>query len=631
MSLPPISDLCRKHGFRFVKDSRKFKTNCTKCKRENINLIELDDDDGGIRWCCDCGFSGADRLRPPRAKSDGNGAARTDDELKRAFEEAKREFPEDDETESEKTEPERDAEPSSGDGLDFADFIDLTRQPTKLRVLSLALNLASARGLIEQAVLEQASKKKLVELCLDFAFCSPLDDAEIDALRELVAEKSGVGPQVLSDLFNAQAKWRKRTPALKPKPTLDFGGKYMDSKITLASNLANALLALEKEPELVNAFGYDEMLRTEVLLRPLFGSDPNLKPRPVTDADVARVQEHLHWLGMKRLGKDTTHDAINTHARAHAFHPVRDYLNGLRWDGKGRVGTWLSTYLGAKQSDYTEQVGTMFLIGMVARIFEPGCKFDYMLILEGGQALMKSSACAILAGRKYFSDQLPDIISKEASQHLRGKWLIEVAELNAYSRAAIDHFKAYLVRQIERYRPPWGHKEVHEPRQCAFIGTTNKSRYLRDETGNRRFWPVATGDIDLDAFGRNRDQLLAEAVSLYRSGVRWWPERDFELQIIAPEQETRFEVDAWEPLIRDFLEEVNRTTVLGIATGALGYEIEPPESQMGEPPPARKTPINRFGPAEQRRVTTILTHLGWEPKRSNRERWWERGPNAEMV
>jgi hypothetical protein len=417
-------------------------------------------------------------------------------------------------------------------------------------------------------------------------------------------------------------------PPTPRKRNIKIGGKYMDSKTTMASNLANAMLALEQEPELVNVFGYDEMQRVEVLLRPLFGNEADFKPRPVTDADVTRVQEHLHWLGMKRLGKDAIHDAINTHARDHAFHPVRDYLSGLSWGGKGRLGTWLSTYLGAEQNDYTEQVGTMFLIGMVARIFEPGCKFDYMLILEGGQALLKSSACAILAGRRYFSDQLPDITSKEASQHLRGKWLIEVAELNAYSRAAIDHFKAYLVRQVERYRPPWGHKEVHEPRQCAFIGTTNKSRYLRDETGNRRFWPVGTGEINLDALGRDRDQLLAEAVSLYRSGAHWWPDRDFELQVIAPEQETRYETDAWEPLIRDYLQDVNRTSVLHIATGALGYELEPPESQAGEPPPPRGTPINRLGPTEQQRITRILTHLGWEPKRNKRERWWVRGSST---
>src|SRR5262249_7111992 len=236
------------------------------------------------------------------------------------------------------------------------------------------------------------------------------------------------------DAIIAQAPEFVLPPPPPPTPrkrNIKIGGKYMDSKTAMASNLANAMLALEQEPELRDAFAYDEMLRTEVLLRPLFGNEADFKPRPVTDADVTRVQEHLHWLGMKTLGKDAAHDAINTHAPDHAFHPVRDYLSGLKWDGKGRLGTWLSTYLGAEQSDYTEQVGTMFLIGMVARIFEPGCKFDYMLILEGGQALLKSSACAILAGRRYFSDQLPDITSKEASQHLRGKWLIEVAELNA--------------------------------------------------------------------------------------------------------------------------------------------------------------------------------------------------------
>src|SRR5262249_43338301 len=382
-----------------------------------------------------------------------------------------------------------------------------------------------------------------------------------------------------------------------------------------------------------DAFAYDEMLRTEVLLRPLFGNEADFKPRPVTDADVTRVQEHLHWLGMKTLGKDAAHDAINTHARDHAFHPVRDYLNGLKWDGKERLGTWLSIYLGSEQSEYTEQVGTMFLIGMCARIFEPGCKFDYMLILEGGQALMKSSACAILAGRRYFSDQLPDITSKEASQHLRGKWLIEVAELNAYSRAAIDHFKAFLVRQIERYRPPWGRKEVHAPRQCAFIGTTNKTRYLRDETGNRRFWPVMTHEIDIDALRRDRDQVLAEAVHLYHAGVHWWPDRDFEQRTIAPEQESRFEPDAWEPVIRRYLERLHekRTTVLHIAVGALEYE---PERRMtprdkDEPQPARGTPITRLSPRDGDRITAVLHHLGWVPKRNERERWWEPGPKVQ--
>jgi predicted P-loop ATPase len=136
-------------------------------------------------------------------------------------------------------------------------------------------------------------------------------------------------------------------------------------------------------------------------------------PRPITDTDVTRLQAWLQWFGFQRLGKTTTHDAVDEHARKRAFRPVRDYLNSLKWDGKGRLGTWLSDYLGAEQSEYTEGIGTMFLIGMVARVMEPGCKLDYMLILEGEQGTLKSKMCAILAGPKHFSDQLPDIPAKK--------------------------------------------------------------------------------------------------------------------------------------------------------------------------------------------------------------------------
>jgi predicted P-loop ATPase len=249
------------------------------------------------------------------------------------------------------------------------------------------------------------------------------------------------------------------------------------------------------------------------------------------------------------------------------------------------------------------------------------------LILEGEQGALKSSACNILAG-KYFSDQLPDITTKEAFQHLRGKWLVECAELRAYSRAAIDHFKEFITRDTERYRPPWGRKEVHEPRQCVFIGSTNKSLYLKDETGNRRFWPVKCGDINLEALRHDRDQLLAEAVNLYRGGVHWWPDPEFERQHIQPEQEARYEPDAWEQPIARFLatlHEPKRTTILQIAVGVLEYEVERPlmPRDKNEPQPVRGTPLNRLGKADQLRIAAILTHLGWVPRRDMRARWWQ--------
>jgi predicted P-loop ATPase len=271
----------------------------------------------------------------------------------------------------------------------------------------------------------------------------------------------------------------------------------------------------------------------------------------------------------------------------------------------------------------------MFLIGMVARIFKPGEKLDYMPIFEGEQGDLKSTACAVLAG-DYFSDQLPDITSKDAFQHLRGKWLIEVAELRAYSRAAIDHFKEFLVRRVERYRPPWGRKEVHEPRQCVFVGTTNKSLYLKDETGNRRFWPIKIGTIDIDGLRRDRDQLLAEAVVLFRNGEHWWPDAKFEQGCISVQQEARFEPDVWERPIAAFLNrlpednllQTKRTTILDIALYALDFEEERPTS-TDEP---RGTPINRLTPRDQHRITEVLTHLGWEPKRNEHGRWWQPKP-----
>ena len=348
------------------------------------------------------------------------------------------------------------------------------------------------------------------------------------------------------------------------------------------------------------------MQRATILLR-TFTEEIEFKQHPVTDVDVTALQENLQLAGLRHITKETTHQAVDLRAHECEFHPVRTWLECLKWDGVPRLNPWLATYLGAQCTPYIEGIGRMFLISMVARIYEPGCKADYMLVLEGPQGHLKSTACMVLAG-EYFSDNLPEVTAnKDVSQHLRGKWLIEVSEMHAMNRAENTHLKAFISRPVERFRPSYGRKEVVEARQCVFIGTTNKNTYLRDETGARRFWPVCTGRIDIEALRRDRDQLFAKVVHAYHQKERWWPDGKFEADVIASEQDAQFEDDAWRENIVEFLGDADRRPTIGeIARAALF--IDTPQ-------------ISR---QHQLRIAGILEHHGWYrlPKDGRGNRRW---------
>ena len=379
-----------------------------------------------------------------------------------------------------------------------------------------------------------------------------------------------------------------------------------DDRDKVIANVANALLALRENPALCDCFSYDEMRRTVMLTKRIpskparMGDNHSPRARQIRDSDATSLQEYLQHFGIPRIGKDTIFQAIEKHAQERGFHPVRDHLEGLVWDGQNRIDGWLVKYLGAKPSHVTDAIGEMFLVMMVARVFQPGCQADYMLVLEGKQGTNKSSACKILGG-DYFSDAMPDVrLGKEASNYIRGKWVIEIPELSSIKGADDRALKAFISRTVEEYRPAYGRLEVNEPRQCVFIGTTNESVYLKDATGARRYWPVETGNIDLEGLARDRDQLLAEAVHAYRNGVEWWPDREFEREHLKPVQEARYEADPWEEPIAAFVSDKTTVMVKEIARGALEITAD------------------RLGTKENRRITEILERLHW--KRSEKKR-----------
>jgi predicted P-loop ATPase len=341
---------------------------------------------------------------------------------------------------------------------------------------------------------------------------------------------------------------------------------------------------------------YDEMARTAMIMRPISATDreDGFRPRPMTDHDVSVVQCHMQLMGMRRIGRDIMHQALMKLAHDNPYHPVRDWLDSLQWDGAERLPVLFSGDFGAEATPYTAGIGRMFMISMVARIYTPGCKVDHMPVLEGKQGTWKSTACRVLAG-EWFSDHLPDIHTggKDVSQHLRGKWLIEVSEMSAMNKAEATALKSFITRQAEQYRPSYGRIEVTERRQCVFIGTTNESAYLRDPTGGRRVWPIKIGFIDLEALKRNREQLFAEAVARFRRDERWWPDLDFEQTHVVAEQAKRLLDDVWEEAIRNYLVGKDKVLIGEIAREALHFET------------------NRIGRADQNRIIAVLDSMAW--------------------
>ena len=273
------------------------------------------------------------------------------------------------------------------------------------------------------------------------------------------------------------------------------------------------------------------------------------------DDDAAQLRIYLEpFFG--KLAKNDILDAVAATASDQAYHPVRDYLNGLSWDGKARLDTLLIGYLGAADTAYTRAVTRKAFTAAVARVMTPGCKYDTMLVLVGGQGRHKSTLLARMGG-EWFSDSLRTFGDKDAMETIQGTWIDEVAEMQAMAKAEVDAVKMFLSKTNDYYRAAYGRYTADRPRQCVFFGTTNSKECLTDTTGSRRFWVV---DIDQQGRCKNvfrdmageRDQIWAEAVAYWRIGEPLYlsPELEREARKIQEEHRARH---PWEGIIADYL------------------------------------------------------------------------------
>jgi hypothetical protein len=284
-------------------------------------------------------------------------------------------------------------------------------------------------------------------------------------------------------------------------------------------------------------------------------------------------------------------EAVVRIAHDNAFHPVRDYLSRVEWDGVCRLDDLLRAGFGAAgDAGYVGEAGRKFMVGMVARVFEPGCKLDTMLVLTGKQGIGKSSGLRVLAGPSWFADSALALGDKDAYMQLAGRWLYEISELDSFKKVDSTRIKAFVSSQEDTYRPPFGRHVVKRPRQTVLVGTTNEREFLNDPTGSRRFVPVPVGAVDTAWLAEHRDMLWAEAVVCYRRKEAWHYAGE-SADRLARESAPFQQDDPWEPLVHDYLarRRLPVVTVLDALTSAVGVGV----AQIGRVEKARMVNVLR--------------------------------------
>ena len=418
------------------------------------------------------------------------------------------------------------------------------------------------------------------------------------AMAQLAMDDPRVRAQLVSDRM-AEADDFEVLPD-EPEPDEWKQKLKITEKGGIARTIGNVVTILRHDPAVAGALALNEMDHNIVARKSLPWRDVKGSSQWVDadDSDLRYYLEQTYGLD----GKDKIFDAVNVVAGRNRFHPVREYLDGCSWDGVPRVETLLVDYLGAEDNEYTRAVTRKTLAAAVARIYRPGCKFDYMLTLQGRQGLGKSKFLGKLGG-PWFSDTFGTMQGKESYEQILGVWIVEVGELAGMRKAEVDAIKLYLTKQTDRFRPAYGRRLQEFPRQCIFIGTTNETQFLRDTTGNRRFWVVATPnepahDMETDLTPETVRLIWGEAVELYKKG---------EALYLSPELEKMARE------IQEAYEEENPKA--GIVAGYLDRLL--PEGWDGMDPYSRRQWLESDAEGVTRRTTVCTLEIWTEALNGN--------------
>ena len=353
------------------------------------------------------------------------------------------------------------------------------------------------------------------------------------------------------------------------------------------------------------------------------------KAGPITGSVDLLLGDYLTTTyGFPSIPRAALIEAVETVAHSCRFHPFREYLIGLKPDDTTRIDKWLVYALGEtpesvgpKVAEYLAQVGRFWLLGMVNRVMNPGCKFDYCPVLEGPGGFGKSTLVEVLAGAGYYSDTHFDVSrGKEGQEQVQGLVLYEIAELANFGKADIGLIKAFITAKVDRYRPSYGRTVEAFPRQCILVGTTNENTYLRDRTGNRRFWPIPVKKrINLQWVAKYRDLLLAEAFALYQAGTAYTPTHEDEARLFVPMQDKRLVETA---VLSEMLHVLTRP--VGLSGPAVFVNHLTEFVTLSQLTMALGVDAAKSNPGLEAQIRGYLDHEGWErvKKQINGARAW---------